>query len=82
MASTKRNELIRRLLVGCCEMCGSRTKIEAHHVRKPADLNRPDRPDRPTWVHLMAKRHRKTLVVCRICHEDIHAGRASTTTRT
>ena len=25
----------------------------------------------------MAKRQRKTLVVCRRCHEDIHAGRAT-----
>jgi hypothetical protein len=23
----------------------------------------------------MAARRRKTLVVCRVCHEDIHAGR-------
>jgi hypothetical protein len=46
-----------------------------HHIRKLADLNRHDRPDRPTWVHLMAKRRRKTIVICRACHEDIHAGR-------
>jgi hypothetical protein len=25
----------------------------------------------------MAKRRRKTLVVCRSCHEDIHTGRAT-----
>jgi hypothetical protein len=81
MASTKRNELIRRLLAQGCEICDARTNIEVHHVRKLADLNRPDRPDRPSWIHLMAKRRRKTLVVCRACHEDIHAGRASTTTR-
>ncbi len=27
---------------------------------------------------LMARRRRKTLVICRRCHEDIHAGRATT----
>jgi hypothetical protein len=59
MASTKRNELIHRLLADCCEICGSRTQIEVHHVRKLADLNRPDRPDKPTWVHLMAQRRRR-----------------------
>jgi group II intron reverse transcriptase/maturase len=79
MASTKRNELIHRLLADCCEICGSRTQIEVHHVRKLADLNRPDRPDKPTWVHLMAQRRRKTLVICRECHENIHAGRRTTT---
>jgi hypothetical protein len=79
MASTKRNELIHRLIADCCEICGSRTQIEVHHVRKLADLNRPDRPDRPAWVRLMAQRRRKTLVICRECHENIHAGRRTTT---
>jgi group II intron reverse transcriptase/maturase len=81
MASTKRNELIHRLLAGGCELCESQTAMEVHHVRKLADLNRPGRPGRPRWVHLMAKRRRKTLVVCRACHEDIHAGRLGTSTR-
>ncbi|WP_202902353.1 RNA-directed DNA polymerase [Salinispora pacifica] len=81
MASTKRNELIHRLLADCCEICESRTNIEVHHVRKLADLNRHDRPDKPAWVHLMAKRRRKTLVICRACHENIHAGRTTAPTR-
>jgi len=81
MASTKRNELIHRLLADCCERCGSRTSIERHRGRKLADRNRHDRPDRPAWVHLMAKRRRKTLVICRTCHEDIHAGRFKAPTR-
>ncbi len=81
MASTKRNELLRRLLAGHCELCGSRTGLEVHHLRKLADLHRPGRPDRPAWVHLMAKRRRKTLVVCRTCHEHTHAGRASASPR-
>jgi group II intron reverse transcriptase/maturase len=81
MASTKRNELIHRLLAGRCELCESTDRLEVHHLRKLADLERHDRPDRPTWVHLMAKRRRKTLVICRACHEDIHAGRASAPTR-
>ncbi|MFE1852147.1 hypothetical protein [Streptomyces sp. NPDC059489] len=32
-------------------------------------------PRRSTWARTMAARRRKTLVVCRHCHEDIHAGR-------
>jgi group II intron reverse transcriptase/maturase len=81
MASTKRNELLRRLLAGNCELCQAPTGLEVHHLRKLADLNRPGRPDRPAWVRLMAKRRRKTLVVCRTCHEDIHAGRTRASTR-
>ncbi|WP_406419612.1 hypothetical protein [Streptomyces sp. NBC_01614] len=51
------------------------------HVRKLADLNRPGRPERPSWVHLMAMRKRKTLVVCERCHQDIHAGRSTASVR-
>jgi group II intron reverse transcriptase/maturase len=81
MASAKRNELIHRLLAGRCELCESTDRLEVHHLRKLADLNRHDRPDKPPWVHLMAKRRRKTLIICRTCHEDIHAGRTRTSTR-
>jgi hypothetical protein len=75
LASSRRNELIHRLLAESCEICQTRTDLEVHHIRKLADLNRPGRPDPPSWKHLMAMRRRKTLVICRSCHEDIHAGR-------
>ena len=77
MASTKRNELIHRLLAGRCELCEGTEGLEVHHVRKLADLNKPGRREKPPWMELMAKRRRKTLVICRRCHEDIHAGRAT-----
>jgi group II intron reverse transcriptase/maturase len=80
-ATTQGNELIHRLLAERCEQCGSSTGLQVHHVRKLADLDKPGRPERPTWVRLMAKRKRKTLVVCERCHHDIHAGRATATTR-
>ena len=80
-ATTQGNELIHRLLAERCEMCGTRTGLQVHHVRKLADLDKPGRPERPTWIRLMAKRKRKTLVVCERCHHDIHAGRATTTTQ-
>jgi hypothetical protein len=71
------NELIRRLMAGKCELCEARSGLEVHHLRKLADLNKPGRPDRPPWVVLMARRRRKTLVVCSACHHDIHAGRGT-----
>jgi group II intron reverse transcriptase/maturase len=70
-----RSELITRLLADACELCGSREHIEVHHIRKLADLQRPGRRERPRWVKRMAAMHRKTLVVCRSCHDNIHAGR-------
>jgi hypothetical protein len=75
LATTHGNELIRRLVAGCCELCGATNHLEVHHIRKLADLHRPGRKEKPAWVQLMAKRRRKTLVLCRPCHEDTHAGK-------
>ncbi len=77
MASARRNELIHRLLAGHCEICTATVGLEVHHVRKLADLTKPGRREKPAWMHLMAMRRRKTLITCRRCHEDIHAGRAT-----
>jgi hypothetical protein len=81
LATTQGNELIHRLVTGCCQLCGTTQRLEVHHIRKLADLNRPGRREKPTWVQLMAKRRRKTLVVCRPCHQHIHAGRPIATTQ-
>jgi hypothetical protein len=68
----RRKQLITRLQAGRCELCEHRTPVEVHQVRKLADLTRPGRPQ-PAWAQLMAKRRRKTLVVCPICHHSIHS---------
>jgi Type II intron maturase len=70
-----RSELIQRLIAGECELCGSHDDIEVHHIRKLADLQGRGRKERPAWVKRMAALRRKTLVVCRTCHDNIHAGR-------
>jgi hypothetical protein len=71
----RRSELVQRLPADTCELCGSTEKVEVHHIRALKDLNRKGRKQQPEWVMRMASRRRKTLVVCRACHEDIHAGR-------
>jgi group II intron reverse transcriptase/maturase len=71
----RRNEFIKRLLAGACALCASTTDCEVHHVRKLADLKTQGRAEKPLWIRVMASRRRKTLVVCRRCHEAIHAGR-------
>jgi len=75
VAYTKGTELLKRLQAEVCELCGSTTQVEVHHLRKLADLSRPGRKEAPGWRRLMATRRRKTLVTCRACHEAIHAGR-------
>jgi group II intron reverse transcriptase/maturase len=72
---TKGAELLKRLQADACELCGSTIRVEVHHLRKMADLNRHKRKQVPTWFRLMAARKRKTLIACRACHEAIHGGR-------
>jgi len=71
-----RSELEKRLLADICKLCGSREDVEVHHIRALKDLQHKGQGERPQWVQTMAARRRKTLVACRKCHNDIHAGRA------
>ena len=69
-----RTELLKRLLADKCELCGSTENIEVHHIRKLADLKVKGRKEKSAWAQIMATRNRKTLVVCRKCHNKIHYG--------
>jgi len=69
-----RTEILERLLADKCENCGHEGDCQVHHVRKLANLLK-QKGDRPGWVHMMILRKRKTLVLCRKCHSDLHAGR-------
>ncbi|MBV8399479.1 MAG: hypothetical protein JOZ17_12175 [Acetobacteraceae bacterium] len=72
-----RTDLEQRLLANTCELCGSQDDIQVHHVRALKDLRHKGRAVRPYWVEIMVARQRKTLVTCRTCHADIHAGRSA-----
>jgi group II intron reverse transcriptase/maturase len=73
----ERSELEKRLLADTCELCGSHQQVEVHHVRALKDLQQKGQGERPRWMYIMAARRRKTLIVCRSCHDDVHAGRVS-----
>jgi group II intron reverse transcriptase/maturase len=72
-----RKELITRLLHGRCELCTSTDDIHVHHIARLANLAKPG--PQPEWIKIMAKRRRKTLVVCRSCYDTI---RSNTTSHT
>jgi group II intron reverse transcriptase/maturase len=74
-----RKELVRRLLARRCELCGEPGRVVVHQVRKLASLGGP-RASQPAWAALMAKRRRKTLVVCHPCHKTIHDGQPTAQT--
>jgi len=70
-----RTELEKRLIAQECELCKATDQIEVHHIRALKDLKTATGREKPDWVRNMAARKRKTLVVCRTCHENITYGR-------
>jgi len=66
-------ELGQRLSAHQCEWCGTQEgPIEVHHIRRLKDLK-----GKEEWkIHMIARR-RKTMVLCKQCHVDLHAGRLS-----
>src|SRR6266513_658000 len=69
-----RSELVHRLLAGFCELCGSPKDVEVHHVQAMRKLHEyPGRP-KPAWVKRMIALKRKTLLLCKRCHEATEHG--------
>jgi group II intron reverse transcriptase/maturase len=71
---SKRTELEQRLLAGFCELCGRDKDVEMHHVQAMRKLHEyPGRP-KPEWVKRMIALKRKTIPLCRRCHEATEHG--------
>lgn len=77
----QRHQIIDRLNANKCELCGYKSsdgsKFEVHHIRKLKDIKQKysKRGDHvPNWVLAMCSLRRKTLVVCKPCHDAIHSG--------
>jgi hypothetical protein len=70
------NELLTRMFAEVCELCGSTEDVQAHHIRKRAELKKKyqGRKEPPKWVKKMIAIRRKTLFVCQQCHNKIHSG--------
>ena len=66
-----KTSLIDRLKANKCEFCGKiDCEIEIHHVRKLKDLK-----GKSYWEKFMIARKRKTLALCKECHEKLHRGK-------
>jgi len=66
-----RSELGQRLRANECEWCGTQTGImQVHHIKKLKDLK-----GKSAWEIQMISRKRKTMVLCKQCHVELHAGR-------
>lgn len=51
-----------------CALCGSKTKVEMHPIRKMSDLKVKD----SELYRLMIKNRRKQIALCRKCHMEKH----------
>jgi group II intron reverse transcriptase/maturase len=69
------SEIVERLLNDTCEVCGSKENVEMHHVRHLKDLNKKGKREMPLWMKIMISRKRKSISLCRRCHDDIHHNR-------
>ena len=70
---TQRTELIQRLLNNQCELCGKFGEVAGHHIRKLKDLKKRGK-ELLRWQKRMIALRRKTLFVCKECHNNIHSG--------
>jgi len=81
VAIPQRHQILDRINAKKCELCGhesaNASDVEVHHVRKLKDIKQKyaKRGDNvPNWVLALSSLNRKTLVVCKTCHDSIHTG--------
>lgn len=67
---TNTTSLIDRLKAEKCELCGSEGALIMHHVRKLKNLE-----GKKPWERLMIARRRKTIALCKSCHQRTHWGK-------
>ncbi len=77
----QRHQILDRIKANECELCGyasaDASNFEVHHIRKLKDVKQrySKRGDPiPNWALAMCSLRRKTLVVCKACHQAIHTG--------
>ena len=68
-----RSTLSQRLLNDICEVCGSNEKIEMHHIRALKDIKN----NKADWAVKMSAMNRKSIALCKQCHEKITHGKYS-----
>jgi group II intron reverse transcriptase/maturase len=70
-----RSEIVEKLLYDTCDICGAKEKVQMHHVRKLRDLKKKGTREMPPWRKVMIARKRKSIPLCKTCHDDIHHNR-------
>jgi group II intron reverse transcriptase/maturase len=76
---SRRSQIIERLTSRTCELCGYKSDsikdFIVHHIRNLKNLRKQYKSGNdaaPYWFFVMSNMNRKTLVVCKDCHKEIH----------
>lgn len=64
------NSYSRSYLRGSCRICGSRDRVQMHHVRHIRKMGEKVQG----FTRVLAKLNRKQIAVCAECHQKIHNG--------
>lgn len=66
-------EILNRLYKKECEYCRLKNSdLEVHHIRRLKDLQK--KKHKAAWEIRMCSQRRKTMVLCRECHDQLHHG--------
>ena len=65
-----RGSFIDRLSNRVCSLCGSTENVQMHHINSLKNINK----NYPIWLKMKMSMTRKTIPVCKKCHDRIHSG--------
>lgn len=69
----QRYDILTRLNKSECEYCRKTgDDLEVHHIRRLKDLQK--KTNKADWEIRMCSQRRKTMVLCRECHDQLHHG--------
>ncbi len=73
MFTQQKYDLLKRLNKDQCEFCKKQDdQLEVHHIRRLKDLQQ--KKHKADWEIRMCSQRRKTMVLCRECHDQLHHG--------
>ena len=70
-----RSARVERFLNDTCEVCDAKENVQRHPIRKLRDLNQKGKRAMPLWMKIMIARKRKSIPLCKTCHDDMHHNR-------
>lgn len=68
------NKITQKTFGQTCKICGTTTQLEAHHLRKVADIRHLMRTSNSTYAKWIGATNRKQIIICKYHHQLLHKG--------